>query len=91
MRLTFSSKLDLVSDIITIAKYTLYCDGLHDFSATIPWCYSNVNVNSFFPRTASFWNSLSIECFALNYDLNGLKSRINRYLLTAGSFRKDFL
>ena len=27
-----------------------------------------------------------IECFALTYDLNGVKSRINIHLLTAGSF-----
>ena len=39
--------------------------------------------------TVSFlalWNSLPIECFPLNYDLIGFKSRINRYLLTVGSF-----
>ena len=32
------------------------------------------------------WNSLSIECFPLTYDLSGFKSRINRYHLTVGSF-----
>ena len=29
---------------------------------------------------------LSIECFPLTYDLSGFKSRINRHLLTVGSF-----
>ena len=29
---------------------------------------------------------LSIECFPLTYNLNGLKSRFNRHLLTVGSF-----
>ena len=43
-------------------------------------------VNSFFARTARLWNSLPIECFPLTYDLSGFKSRINRYLLTVGSF-----
>ena len=34
---------------------------------------------------------LSIECFPLTYDLLGFKSRINRHLLTAGSFETDCL
>ena len=61
-------------------------DRLHDFSVNIPRCYNDVSVNSFFPRTARLWNSLPIECFPLTYDLSGFKSRINRYLLTVGSF-----
>ena len=32
------------------------------------------------------WNCLPIECFPLTYDLRGFKSRINRHLLTVGSF-----
>ena len=53
------------------------------FCVIIPRCY----INSFFPRTATLWNSLLIECFApWTYDLNGFKSRINRHLLTVGSF-----
>ena len=67
-------------------RSTRYSDRLHDFSVTIPRCYKDVYVNSFFPRTAGLWNSLPIECFPLNYDLNGFKSRINRHLLTVGSF-----
>ena len=63
-----------------------YIDRLHDFSITVPRCYKDVYVNSFFPRTARLCNSLPIECFSLTYDLSGLKSRINRYLLTVGSF-----
>ena len=67
-------------------KSTRYSDRLHDFSVTIPRCYKDVYVNSFFPRTAKLWNSLPIEYFALTYDLSGFKSRINRHLLTVGSF-----
>ena len=63
-----------------------YSDRLHDFSVTICRCYKDVYVNSFFPCTARFWNSLPIECFPLIYDLGGFKSRINRRLLTVGSF-----
>ena len=47
-------------------------DRLHDFSVTIPRCYKDVYVNSFFPRTARPWNTLPIECFRLTYNLNGL-------------------
>ena len=67
-------------------RSTRYSDRLHDFSVTIPRCYKDVYVNSFFPRTARLWNSLPIECFLLTYDLSGSKSRINRYLLTVGFF-----
>ena len=67
-------------------RYTHYSERLHDFSVTIPRCYEDVYVNSFFPRTARLWKSLPIECFPLIYDLSGFKSRINRYLLTVGSF-----
>ena len=70
-------------------RSTRYSDRLHDFSVTIPKCYKDVYVNSFFHRTARLWNSLPIKCFPLTYDLTGFKSRINRisrHLLTAGSF-----
>ena len=67
-------------------RSTCYSDRLDDFSVTIPRCYKDVYVNSFFPCTARLWNSLPIECFPLTYDLSGFKSRINRYLLTVDSF-----
>ena len=52
-------------------RSTRYFDRLHDFSITIPICYKNVYVNSFFPRTARLWNSLSLECFPFTLDLSG--------------------
>ena len=67
-------------------RFTRYSDRLHDFSITIPRCYKDVYVNSFFPRKARPWNSLPIVCFPLTYDLNGFKSRINWHLLTVGFF-----
>ena len=67
-------------------RSTRYPDRLHEYSVTIPRCYKDVYVNSFFPCTARLWNSLSIECFPLTYYLNNFKSRINRHLLTVGSF-----
>ena len=57
-------------------RSTCYSDRLHDFSVTIPRCYKDVYVNSFFLCTARLWNSLSIECFPLTQDLNGFKSRV---------------
>ena len=65
---------------------TLYSERFHYFSVTIPICYKDVYVNSFFPHTARAWNSWPIECFPLTYDLSCFKSRINRHLLTVGSF-----
>ena len=67
-------------------RSTRYSDRLHNSSVTIPRCYIDVYVNSFSPWTAKLWNSLLIECFPLTYDLSGFKSRINRHLLTVGSF-----
>ena len=63
---------------------------LHDFSVTIPRCYKDVYVDSFFPRTARLWNSLPIECFPLTYDLSGFKFRINRYLFNCRFFLNGF-
>ena len=83
-----SSELaQLVPLLFSRGKSTRYSDGLHDFPVTIPRCYKDFDVNSFFPRTARLWNSLPIECFSLTYNLYGFKVlRINRNLLTVGSF-----
>ena len=67
-------------------RSSCYFDRLHDFSVTIPRCYKDVYVNSFFPRTARLWNCQSIECFPLTYNLNGCKYRIKRQPLSVGSF-----
>ena len=83
----FSSELaELVPISYTRGRSTHYSDRLHDFSVIIPRCYKDVNVNSFFLRTARLWNSLPIECFPLTNHLSGFKSGINRHLLNAGSF-----
>ena len=56
-------------------RSTYYSNRLHNFSVTIPRCFKDVYVNNFFPRTFRLWNSLPAECFPLNSDLNGFKSR----------------
>ena len=82
-----SSKLaQLIPLPFSRGRSTHYSDRLHDFSVTIPRCYKDVHVNSFFPRTDRLWKRLPIECFPLTYDLSGFKYRINRHLLTVGSF-----
>ena len=48
-------------------RSTRYSIRLHEFSVTIPRCYKDVYINSFFPHTARLWNSLPIECFPLTY------------------------
>ena len=83
----YSSELvQLVHLPYSRGRSTCYSDRLHGFSVTIPISYKDVYGNSFFPCTARLWNSLPIECFPFTYDLSGFKSRINRYLLTVGSF-----
>ena len=61
-----SSKLArLVPLLYSRGSSTRYSDRLHDFSVTIPRCYKNVYVNSFFLRSARLWDSLPVECFPL--------------------------
>ena len=71
-------------------RSTRYSNRLHGFSVNIPTCCKDVYVNSFFPRTARLWNSLSVECFPLTYDLSGFKSRINRHLFNCRFFLSRF-
>ena len=86
-----SSELaQLVPLLYSHGRSTRYSDGLHNFSVTITRCYKNGYVNSFFPCITRLMNSLPIECFSLTYDLNGFESKINRYVLTLGSFETDF-
>ena len=53
---------------------------------TIPRCYHNVNIKSFFHLKARLWISLPAECFSFTYDLNGFRSRVNRHLFSWGTF-----
>ena len=87
-----SSELaELVPVPYSWGRSTCYSDRLYDFYVTIPRCYKDGYANSFFPHTATSWNSLAIEGFPLSYDLSGCMSRINRHLSTVGSFQTDFL
>ena len=59
-------------------KVHLLCWRFLDFSATLSRRYKDVYAKRFFPRAVRLWNSLSAECFPLNYDLT---SFIFRFLL----------
>ena len=64
-----SSELaELAPLLFSQGRSARYSDRLHDCFVTIPRCYGDVYVNSFFPCTARRWNSLPIECFPLTYD-----------------------
>ena len=66
-----SSELaQLASVLFSRGRSTRYSDRLYNFSVTIPRCYKDLYVNSFFPCTARIWKSLPIECFPLTYDLS---------------------
>ena len=83
----FSSELtEQVPILCSRGRSARYSESLHEFSVTIPRCYKDVYINSFFPRTARLWNSLPAECFPLTNDLNSFKSVVNRHLLSLGSF-----
>ena len=72
-----SSKLiELVPLPYYQGRSTCYSDRLDNFSVTIP------DVTRMSMSTVS----LPMECFPLTYDLSSFKSRINRRLLTVGSF-----
>ena len=80
-----SSQLaQLVPLRFSLGRSTRYSDRLHDFFLSIPRCYKDVYVDSFFPHPARLWNSLPLECFPLTY--SGFKSRIKRHLLAVCSF-----
>lgn len=49
--------------------------------------YKDINVKKFFPP----WIFLTAECFSLNCDLNGFRSKVNKHLSSLFSFILDFL
>ena len=60
---------------------------LYGFSVNIPRCYKDDYVSSLFPPTIRPSNFLLVEYFPLTYDLNCIKSRVNRHLSVFQLFR----
>ena len=75
-----SDLADLVPLVPSRDMPNCFSNSLNKFSDSIPICYKNFYVNSFFLRTARLWNSLSAEWFTWSYDLNDFKSRVKRQL-----------
>ena len=67
---------------------TYYSDKLHDVFVTIPTCYKNIYINSFFLHTATLWNS-AFRMLSIDLWFTGFTPRINRYFLTESSFFKQ--
>ena len=66
----FSELAQVVPLRFSWCRSTRYSDRLHDFSVTIPRCYKDVYVNSFFPPTARLWNTLEFSAYRmLSFDL----------------------
>ena len=94
-----SSELaQLVQLLFSRERSTHYSHRLHDF-CYLSWFSKAVYVNTFFCCTTRLWNYLPIECFPLNYDLNGFEPRINRHISCSDystlhgvnpNFRKSF-
>ena len=62
-------------------------DCMISLSPSLDVTRMSMSAVSFFAQlTARLWNSVPIKCFPLTYNVNGFKSRINRHLLTVGSF-----
>ena len=59
---------------------------LSEMAHQVQLSYSQGRSTSFFTPRARLWNSLPTECFPLSYNLHDFKSRINRHLLSVGSF-----
>ena len=58
-----------------------------ELAQLVPLPYSRGRSTRYSDRLHDFSVTiLPIECFPLTYDLSGFKCRINRYLLTVGSF-----
>ena len=53
----------------------------HPYFLDVKSSHQNFHMQSFFPRTATLWNSLPAHCFRERYNLISFKKRVNRVLL----------
>ena len=73
---------DLVPSVKSFARSTRLASASHPFTVEIPHgkvFYSR----SFFPRTATLWNSLPNSCFPPTYNLQAFKTNVHRHLLSS--------
>ena len=76
-RYYFGKYLSELAELVRLpysrGRSTRYSDRLHDIPVTIPRCYTNVYVNSFFQHKTRLWVSLPIECFPFTNDYSGFE------------------
>ena len=76
-----TSLSNLVPPVRVFERETRLSACSHPYTVAVPRCRTKSYSSSFFPRTASLWNSLPGACFPSSYDLQSSKRNINSYLL----------
>ena len=79
------NQLNLFHFLILVAGSLAILTGCMIFFS-IPRWYQDVYVNRFSLHAVTRQNSVSAECSPLMYDLHGVKTRVNRHLLSLGSY-----
>ena len=62
----------------TFARNTRFSANVHPHFLEVDTSVQNFHRQSFFPRTATLWNSLPPYCFPKHYDLVSFKIRVNK-------------
>ena len=62
-------------------RYSTRVQKNHPHFLQVEGIYPKYHMDSFFPRTASLWNTLPSDCFPDSYDLDFFKKRVNKFLL----------
>ena len=66
----------------TFARNTRFSVNVHPHFLEVNTSVQNFHMQSFFPRTATLWNSLPSHCFPEHYNLASFKRRVNKSLLS---------
>ena len=75
-----TSLFNLVPPVRVFERATRLSASSHPYTLAVTRCRTKSYSNSFFPRSASLWNSLPSGCFPPSYDLASFKRNINSYL-----------
>ena len=65
----------------TFVRNTRFASNAHPHFLEVE-THQNFHMQSFFPRTATLWNTLPANCFPDGYNLVSFKKRVNRFLLS---------
>ena len=64
-------------------RVTRLSENAHPYTVSVPKARIDLYAKSFFPRTATLWNSLPSHCFPSVYDLQQFKCSVNTHLLSS--------